>query len=301
VDKHGLRGILFSSAGALAVAFGGVITLQSCFEPPLAPLYLSGSGCTLSNGVADSAYFLGAVGGALAAIGVWEAGIGRKRVRAEGGGLVVAIGAVISALGFSISNVVHFGSAFPMTATEIGLSLGVVGSIILVFGALKLRVQATGLSDQRALGPLSNPHWSPGEWAAAGLLVSILVVATLFLGLALTTTSSGNFCGSFGATPCSGPERLSLESQTLNSPTNVTLEIRNMGSVAISLVAYYVKDTPGQQYSNTSWSGPTIVPNALTPIAVTIDGSSFTFQTGNDYTVTVITARNNQFTFAILG
>jgi len=206
VDKHGLRGILFSSAGALAVAFGGVITLQSCFEPPLAPLYLSGSGCTLSNGVADSAYFLGAVGGALAAIGDWEAGIGRKRIRAEGGGLVVAIGAVISALGFSISNVVHFGSAFPMTATEIGLSLGVVGSIILVFGALKLRVQATGLSDQRTLGPLlSNPHWSPGEWTAAGLLVSILVVATLFLGLALTTTSSGNFCGDgLGPTPCQG-------------------------------------------------------------------------------------------------
>ena len=209
------------------------------------------------------------------------------------------MGTVISALGFSISNVAHFGS---MTATEIGFSLGAIGSIILVFGALKLRVQATGLSDQRALGPLlSNTHWSPGEWTAAGLLVSILVVATLFLGLALTTTSSGNFCGSFGATPCSGSERLNLESQTLNSPTNVTLEIRNTGSVAISLVAYYVKDGSGQQYSNTSWSGPTIVPNALTPIAVTIDGSSFTFQTGNDYTVTVITARNNQFTFTILG
>jgi len=33
---------------------------------------------------------------------------------------------------------------------------------------------------------------------------------------------------------------------------------------------------------------------------ILIEGNAFTFQTGNSYTIIVITSRNNQFTFTVV-
>ncbi len=85
---------------------------------------------------------------------------------------------------------------------------------------------------------------------------------------------------------------LNLDSYHFNTPANLTLNIRNNGALTTALIAYYVKDTSGAQYANSNWPGPTIPPAAVTSINILIDGTAFTFQTGNSYTVSILTSRN---------
>ena len=108
-----------------------------------------------------------------------------------------------------------------------------------------------------------------------------------------------------------GRESLNLESFAFTSNTHVTLYIRNTGSASVSLVGYYVKDSSGNQWALISWSGPTIAVNAVANTVINIGTScssctysgtsgGFTqFIAGYSYTITIITARNNQFTFSV--
>ena len=103
-------------------------------------------------------------------------------------------------------------------------------------------------------------------------------------------------------------ESMALDSYSFNSGTNVTLYLRNFGSVSIQLVTYYVKDSSGDQYAYTAWAGPTIAPANVVPTnfliasscsSCTLSGSAFTFTSGYSYTIIVVTARNNQFSFTV--
>ena len=100
-------------------------------------------------------------------------------------------------------------------------------------------------------------------------------------------------------TPCPGRESLDIEISQVNSPTNLTLSVRNVGSVGISLDSYVVKDFVGIQYARMNWTTPFMNPNQLTAINIIIDGSAFTFQSKNTYSIALATARNNIFTFTI--
>ena len=112
---------------------------------------------------------------------------------------------------------------------------------------------------------------------------------------------------------CTGVEALNLESYSFtNSSTNVILYIRNTGSASISLSSYYVKDSSGNEWALTNWTGPNINVNTLETAGITIGSSctscvysgssgAFTqFTAGNSYTITVVTARNNQFAFTVV-
>jgi len=105
-----------------------------------------------------------------------------------------------------------------------------------------------------------------------------------------------------------GSESLYLEFYSFNSSTNTTLYLRNLGSATTSLVAYYVTDNYGDQYSLTTWTGPTMSPNQLGTATILIGascrgcsliGSAFTFTPNNSYTITLVTSYNNQFSFTI--
>ena len=100
-------------------------------------------------------------------------------------------------------------------------------------------------------------------------------------------------------TPCPGQESLNVETSQVNSPTNMTLNVRNVGSVSTTFNSYIVKDSVGNQYTKSNWSGPTLNPNSLLAICIVIDGSAFTFQSKSSYTVTLVTLRNNLFSFTI--
>src|SRR6267143_2903035 len=136
-------------------------------------------------------------------------------------------------------------------------------------------------------------HWSTGEKAAALALVLFLGVFVTFFGVEIYASSTEpRFCGSFGATPCPGREDLNIISSTLNSPTNVTIQIINTGSVQFSLASYSVQNANGRVYSNNNWSGPAIAPNGIRTANLLIDGNAFTFQSGSYYAISLITSRS---------
>jgi len=105
-------------------------------------------------------------------------------------------------------------------------------------------------------------------------------------------------------------ESMNVESFAFASNTNLTLSVRNTGSVAIAFASYYVKDSNGNQYARLNW--PTdaagrypasVSPNGLVSVNIIIStacgssctGATYQFSSGLSYSVTLVTTRNNQF------
>jgi FlaG/FlaF family flagellin (archaellin) len=139
------------------------------------------------------------------------------------------------------------------------------------------------------------------------ILAALLMVVIVVVAAVMVYAWATGLLGTLLVTPQTGKESLIADTTpTFTSGTNVTVNIRNAGSAATTLQTYYVKDNSGDQYSKTTWSGPTIAANGVIatnfPIGAScsgcsLTGSAFTFVSGNSYTITVVTSRNNQFTF----
>jgi hypothetical protein len=144
----------------------------------------------------------------------------------------------------------------------------------------------------------------------AALLMVVIVVVAAVMVYAWAT-------GLLSALLVQNPvpkESMNFESFAFNANNqNLTLSIRNTGSVAIAFASYYVKDSNGNQYARLNWPSDaagqypaSANPNALVSVNIAISakcpspscstsGTAFTFSSGLSYTVTVVTTRNNQF------
>ncbi len=148
---------------------------------------------------------------------------------------------------------------------------------------------------------------------AALLMVVIVVVASV-----MVYAWSTGLLGTLLVHPTTGQENLSLEACSpcsFASSTNVTLNIRELGTANVTLTSYFVKDSSGNQYARTSWNTagldqpPVIAPNQVKGIMVligsscssscTLTGNPYTFTSGYQYTITVTTSRNTQFSFPV--
>src|SRR2546426_5837924 len=117
--------------------------------------------------------------------------------------------------------------------------------------------------------------------AIAGL---ITVESALLWASAVSAPGCGDSCGGFYS--------LSLASYRVTSPTNATLNIRNLGSLPITLTSYEVENYYTNTNSTPGWAGPTIPSGATVPVNFLIDGSAFTFVWEYSYTVKVITGQS---------
>ena len=126
-----------------------------------------------------------------------------------------------------------------------------------------------------------------------GIVASVGLIGLLSLGR----------CGGPLATPtpCPSSQALDIDSWTLNSPTDVTLNLRNGGYATATLSSYYVKDSGGDTYAfaNSQWVGPSIGPNGLVAVHIIIDGQRFVFQHGSTYSVIMTTTSYYQFTMTL--
>jgi flagellin-like protein len=143
---------------------------------------------------------------------------------------------------------------------------------------------------------------------AALLMVVIVVVAAVMV----YAWSTGLLSSLLVQNPVP-KESLNLDSSAFGNATSVTLYLRNSGSAAVSFQTYYVKDSTGNTYtqSSSAWVGnpAAIAPNTAAATAIYIgancspactqSGSPFTFTSGYSYTVTVVTSRNNQFSYTV--
>jgi FlaG/FlaF family flagellin (archaellin) len=135
------------------------------------------------------------------------------------------------------------------------------------------------------------------------LMILIVVIASVMVYAYAT--------GLFGAiaTPQKvATESISLEYASFTSNNTVNLSIRDIGTTPITLKSYYVNDYTGNQYTRANWQGPTFTPtnqtNAIIVISsacagCTTSGTPFVFQSGYPYTIILVTATNEQFSFMI--
>jgi hypothetical protein len=141
------------------------------------------------------------------------------------------------------------------------------------------------------------------------ILASLLMVVIVVVASVMVYAWSTGLLGTLLVQPNVGKEALNMDSNSFSSGTNVTLFIRDTGSISTTLQSYYVKDSSGNSYQYNNWVGPSITPNQVVPtnflIGATcgsncvLTGSVFTFNIGNSYTILVVTSRNNQFTFTV--
>lgn len=144
------------------------------------------------------------------------------------------------------------------------------------------------------------------------LATLLLVVIVVAMTVIVYTWSLGIF-GSIIPPPPTGREILTIENQGFDtSNMKLTLYLRNTGSTPTTLASYYIQDQNGNEYARTTWTVPQTPPASIVngtgvflPInaactSCVLTGNQFTFQSGNSYTITIITQRNNQFSFAII-
>jgi flagellin-like protein len=152
------------------------------------------------------------------------------------------------------------------------------------------------------------------------ILASLLMVVIVVVAAVMVYAWSTGLLGTLLVHPTTGQENLALEACnpcSFTGTSNVTMSIRELGTVNVTLVSYFVKDSSGNQYSRISWNtSPTlynppavIAPNQVKGIIVlinapcstycTLTGNAFTFTSGYSYTITMVTSRNTQFSFQV--
>ena len=137
---------------------------------------------------------------------------------------------------------------------------------------------------------------------AALLMVVIVVVASV-----MVYAWSTGLLGTLLVQPNVGKEALNMNTYSFPTNNNVTLILQNSGSVAVTFTTYYVKNSTGTTWTQSSYGwAPTIQPNQPGTVQIGLNGSggsfstsSFYFVSGNSYTVTMVTSRNNQFQFTV--
>ncbi len=146
------------------------------------------------------------------------------------------------------------------------------------------------------------------------ILASLLMVVIVVVAAVMVYAWSTGLLGTLLVQPNVGKEALTMDTYAFPSggtpaSSNVSLTLRNAGTVAITFASYYVKNATGTTFTQSAWtSGPTIQPNTpgIANLGIGCTGcgsfstSTFTFVSGNSYTVTLVTSRNNQFTFTVV-
>ncbi len=145
---------------------------------------------------------------------------------------------------------------------------------------------------------------------AKAIAILILVIAAGPIGLlAIGALSIPPTSPSTPAKAATYTEDIASTSTAFQNSTQVAVDLLNDGNGTATLTSYYVTDSSGNEYALTNWNGPSIAPNSDTTTTFSIAsgcshcilyGSAFTFTSGNQYTIKVVTGRGNIFAFTII-
>jgi hypothetical protein len=141
------------------------------------------------------------------------------------------------------------------------------------------------------------------------ILASLLMVVIVVVASVMVYAWSTGLLGTLLVQPNVGKETITMDTYAFPNNNNVSITLRNAGTVPVTFATYYVKNATTGAFTQSGWtSGPTIQPNAagIAQIGMSTAGGgsfssgSFTFLSGNSYTVTLVTSRNNQFNFNVV-
>gem|GEM_PF-1018764 len=153
------------------------------------------------------------------------------------------------------------------------------------------------------------------------ILAALLMVVIVVVAAVMVYAWSTGLLGTLLVNPNNNKEgpleadnsAICASSQTCNY---LTINIRNAGTLAVTLNSYYITDSSGNQWANTAYNNNTsIAPNAVAVFTLYVGSgkgctysgaSSGNFYNSNNggfpsgsYTLKVVTARNNPFTFTV--
>jgi hypothetical protein len=229
VKGASLNAIVLVSAGIVATGLG-FLFLESVVNATCTPITATLIKCTDTGTLGELASYLAISGSALLMTGVWETGIGRKRVVREGAWMVIATGATILGVGLFVTRPLFVG---PSTlAFETGYYFGLLGGALLLGGLAKLQAGVKTVTNIKqplnfmlasnvksvtliALGVFFvltafwlNPVPQPCGTMANGVFIgcggdfidpttTLVVQALNFLGVIVFATAAGMFLASF--------------------------------------------------------------------------------------------------------
>jgi hypothetical protein len=160
------------------------------------------------------------------------------------------------------------------------------------------------------------------------ILAALLMVVIVVVAAVMVYAWSTGLLGTLLINPNNNKEGpLTLDTNgAFPTNNNVTLYIRNGGTLGVTLTSFYIYDSSNDIWQALSWTGPAISPNAVVSVTLSIPtttsgtscysstagaayalatcsyvagSSTFTSYTPGSYTVKVITSRNNPFTFSV--
>ena len=127
------------------------------------------------------------------------------------------------------------------------------------------------------------------------------------IGIRVSTTCGNQFMTAFD-TSATHTEDIAPTSTAFQDSTQVAVDLLNNGTGTATLTSYYVTDPIGNEYALTNWTGPSLAPNSVTTATFsigsscsqcTLHGSAFTFTSGDQYTIRVVTGRGNIVAFTV--
>jgi len=146
------------------------------------------------------------------------------------------------------------------------------------------------------------------------IIASVLMVAIVAIACVMVYAYATGLFGAIATPQKVATESISLEYWSFSNNTVANLSIRDIGTTPITLKSYYVNDYTGNQYTRANWAtgsypGPTFQPttwanatiliSSACSISCTSSGNAFVFQSGYPYTIIMVTATNEQFSFMI--
>ena len=141
--------------------------------------------------------------------------------------------------------------------------------------------------------------------------VIAILISVIAIGAIVWATGALNTPPPSPSTPAKAAtytENINSTSTAFQNSTQVAVDLLNNGNGTATLTNYYVTDSSGNEYALTNWSGPSIAPNSVTTTTFsigsscpqcTLHGSAFTFTSGYEYAIQIVTGRGNIFTFIV--
>ena len=138
------------------------------------------------------------------------------------------------------------------------------------------------------------------------ILVSAIAVGAIVLATGALSTPPTS--PSTPAKAATYTENINSTSNAFQNSTQVNVDLLNNGNGTATLTAYYVTDPGGNEYALANWSGPSVAPNSVMTTTFSVGSScaqcalhglAFTFTSGYQYTIEVVTGRGNIFTFTV--
>jgi hypothetical protein len=294
--------------------FSGTVSLSLFFIGAKLPATLSPSSVRVPVNAAAKSTLTVTATSAIGNYTIVVIGIASTHGRTNYASATLAV-QVVSSQDFTISsnpsNIVNIiGSSNTTTITLTSIK-GYTGNVSLTLTAPFGYITVTGSQSPLTLSPggtanstlniATSTNTTPGTY-------TLTVTGTAGSRVHTTTIT---FTVSDPLPPPPVTESLKRAGFEFNNGTSLTLNLQNAGNYSTTLTSYVVRDSSGDSWSLASWAGPTIIPNGLGTASILIGSSCpscvyggipglfFQFTVGQSYTVTVTTARDNQFSFTV--